>query len=484
MLTDVWVDPVQGSDANDGSTRGRALQTVESAWRRIPVAQSLTGTGYRILLARGTYPAENLPNYWESRYGTFMFPVLIQAADGPGTVNLPAMNVFDCRYIYLLGFSISAPGGDVLHFDRCDHVLVRQTEVRGLGTIADYNIPQETLKVNQSQFLYLEDNDISGAWDNAVDFVAVQYGHIVGNRIHRSGDWCIYLKGGSAYFRIEGNEIFDGGTGGFTAGQGTGFEFMNVPWVHYEAYDLKFINNVVHDTDGAGMGVNGGYNILFAYNTLYRVGRRSHLIEAGFGARGCDGDVARCAEYLRAGGWGIARQGQEEPIPNRNVFVYNNIVLNPPGFQSESQHFTIPGPALPDNGTNIASPARTDVNLQIRGNVIWNGPPSMALGIEDPDQGCQAVNLTCNAVQLLAENSINTLLPQLRDPAGGDFHPVPAGNVFSAKSYSIPDFSGGDRAQPPLAPEGNRMNGVSRDRDGIARNPSAPPGAYSSSGRP
>ena len=44
-------------------------------------------------------------------------------------------------------------------------------------------VPQETLKVNRCQCVSIENRDISGAWDNAVDFVAVHYGHVVGNRI-------------------------------------------------------------------------------------------------------------------------------------------------------------------------------------------------------------------------------------------------------------------------------------------------------------
>lgn len=50
------------------------------------------------------------------------------------------------------------------------------------------------------------------------------------------------------------NEIYDCGTGGYTAGQGTGFQYMVLPWIHYEANYITFVNNVVHDTQGAGFG--------------------------------------------------------------------------------------------------------------------------------------------------------------------------------------------------------------------------------------
>lgn len=480
VLTDIWVDPAQGNDSNDGRIRGRALRTVIEAWRRIPMGNTLTNSGYRITLAPGTYSPDTVPAYWELRHGTYLFPIIIQAADGAGTLRLRSMNFFDCRYVYLVGLNLESRAGDVLHFESCDHVLVRQTQVTGTGNIFNNESPQETLKVNQCQYVYVEDSDISGAWDNAVDFVAVQYGHIVGNRIHRAADWCIYLKGGSAYFRVEGNEIYDGGTGGFTAGQGTGFEFMVNPWLHYEAGDIKFINNIIHDTAGAGMGVNGGYNVFLAHNTLYRVGRRSHVIEAAFGLRGCDGATARCQGRLQAGGWGITSANREEPIPNRNVYIYNNVVYNPAGFRSESQHFAIYGPRVPGTGSNIPSPARTDTNLQIRGNVIWNGPASHPLGIEEPDQGCQPGNPTCNASQLRAENTINGTEPQLVNPSRGDYRPTAGSNLFQATTYVLPGFPGGDRAQPPLAPEGNLQNTLDRDRDGLPRSSPSPPGAYAS----
>lgn len=287
------------------------------------------------------------------------------------------------------------------------------------------------------------------------------------------------MKGGSAYFHIEGNEIYNCGTGGFTAGQGSGFEYMVSPWLHYEAYDIKFVNNIIHDTQGAGMGVNGVYNILLAYNTLYRVGANSHLIEVVFGLRSCDGDAARCSANLSAGGWGTTAVGADgEPIPDRNVFIYNNIIYNPPGYQSQWQHFTIMGPRTPSAGSNMPSPSVTDANLQIRGNLIWNGGADMPLGIEDPSQGCQDVDPTCNAAQLRADNTINTIQPQLVNPAGGDFHPTKGGSVFGVTTYPIPDFGWDDVPTPPTVPAGDLNNHILEDHDGQPRLWPGIPGAY------
>jgi len=474
-LQDLWVDPLNGNDANTGASRSTALRTINEAWSRIPQGAPLTTTGYRILLVAGDYPDTDFPTYWESRYGTADCPILIQSADAPGAAHLHGfVNVYDTRYLYLINLTLTTDG-DVFHCEQCDHLLIRGATMDG----GSAHNAHETVKVNQSRYVYIEDSDIANAYENAVDFVAVQHGHIVGNRLHGGDDWCLYLKGGSAYFRVEGNEIYDCGTGGFTAGQGSGLEYLVSPWLHYEAYDIKFVNNIVHDTQGAGMGVNGGYNILLAYNTLYRVGANSHLIEVVHGSRSCDGDAATCAANLSAGGWGTAAVGADgEPIPSRNVFIYNNILYNPPGYQSGWQHFAIYGPRTPSPGSNIPAPSRTDINLQIRGNLIWNGDASMPLGIEDPAQGCQDANPTCNAAQLRADNAINTVEPQLVNPAGGDFHPVPGGNVYDAVTYAIPDYDWSDAPTTPPVPAGNLSNQVPVDRAGRPRAASGPPGAY------
>jgi hypothetical protein len=227
------------------------------------------------------------------------------------------------------------------------------------------------------------------------------------------------------------------------------------------------------------MGVNGGYNILLAYNTLYRVGANSHAIEVVFGSRSCDEDAGRCADNRTAGGWGMQTVGAEgEPIPDRNVYIYNNIIYNPPGWQSQWQQFAIAGVRYPSEGSNIPSPAAADANLVIRGNLIWNGGPDLPLGIEDSSQGCRDSNPTCNAAQLRADNSINAVEPQLADPDNGDFRPTAGGDVFSVAAYPIPDFGWADAPAPPDVPPGDPSNRILLDRAGQPRPWPGIPGAY------
>jgi hypothetical protein len=452
-------------------------------WSRIPGstaadAAAPAATGYRIQLAPGAYPAydepnANVPGQLADRHGTYAHPIIIQSADGPGKVQLPGIEVTNCRYIYFVDLNTIGPssGGDGFHITSCEYVLFRRCDIDGNGRT------QEVLKGNQCRHVYVEDSRIHGPTDNVgLDFVAVQYGHIKRNIVSDTTDWGMYLKGGSSYFLVEGNEIFGAGNGGFTAGQGAGFEYMVNPWLHYEAYDIKFVNNIVHDTDGAGMGVNGGYNILLAYNTLYRVGRNSHAIEIVFGGRGCGGEADHLAAARAnhdAGGWGRAvAEDSQYYIPNKNIFIYNNIICNPSGYQSAWTHFATRADVTPPSGTNAPNPCKGDDNLQILGNFIWNGPSDMVLGIGDSGEA----RLVPGTVR--AQNIINVAQPQLINPDGGDFRPLVGGNIFGAVTYAIPDFTWADAPTPPAVPQGNLSNSVPKTRSGEARIQPGRPGAY------
>ncbi len=472
--TEIWVDPVSGNDSNPG-TLASPFRTLAHAWETVPTSDPLT-QAVRINLQPGTYTSDMIPLYWENRHGTFSAPIMIR---GNGTVRdqvilQETVNVYNVQYVYFENLSIIF-NGDVFHCELCDHILLRNMVLNGGAQQA-----QETIKVNQSQYFYVENSDVFGAWNVTIDFVAVEYGHVINNQIHNAGDWCMYFKGGSAYLTVEANTIFDCGNGGFSAGQGTGFQYMLPPWIQYETYDIKVVNNVIHDVEGAGMGVNGGYNILMAYNTMYRVGSRDHIFEAAFGTRSCNGipgDMGRerCQQYLDQGGWGTAAVDTGENyirIPNKNVYIYNNVFYNPSGYSSQWMHFAIYEPYANPPESNVPNPAVTDDNLQIRGNVIWNGDSSMPLGIEDT-LACQDSNPTCNASQLIAENSINMIEPHFVNPAAGDFHPLGEW-MNSVTTYSIPAFTW----DLVGVPSGNNNNEVAADFEGNVRLTTNPPGAY------
>lgn len=420
--------------------------------------QALTTTGYRVRIMPGAY-TNSTPAYWENRLGTVDRPILFAAEGTNWSVVLSDITIFNCSHLYFQGihFRKAISGGDGLQMERGRHVLFRDCKISGR------NLAHEGLKVNQSQHVYVERCDISGAGDNALDFVAVQYGHIINSRIYDAVDWVMYVKGGSAYILIDGNEVFNSsGNGGISAGQGTGFEFMVNPWLHYETYDVKIVNNFIHDTFGAGLGVNGGYNTLLAHNTLVRVGARSHVIEVVHGGRSCDGDTTACESNRLAGGWGTVG-GDAQYVPNRNTYIFNNIVFNPAPYQSEWQHFTIFETTTAPSGSNIQNPSRADVNLLIRGNIIWNGPPDHSIG------GCGYTTGTCHDALIKSENYINQFEPQFVNSTNMDFRPRIEGNLFASLSYPVPDFPGGDRPAIPATPAGLLANDVLQDFNAAPR---------------
>lgn len=335
---------------------------------------------------------------------------------------------------------------------------------------------KEGLKINQSTNVFVEDDDISGGWDNPVDYVAVQNGHVVGNTIHDGGDWCMYVKGGSANLVVDANELARCGTGGFTAGQGTGFEWMTDPYLTYEAMGVEFTNNVVHDVDGAAFGTNGGFEILFAYNTAFRAGTRSHLIEVLHGNRNCDGELATCRAHNAAGGWGPNGAGEDtQVIPARHVTIVDNVLVNPADAFAP-QLLSIASPVTPPAGWNVASPARVDDDLRIAGNVIWNGTADTPLGVEE-SSACTTANPTCNVEQLRRDNAINTIDPHLVDPAHGDLR---LAAPITGRTVAVPAAVWTDAPNRPdtRSRPWTRSAAVTHTRTGATRTLPGSPGAH------
>lgn len=398
--TEIFVGPT-GSDTNSG-TRSAPLHSIATAWNRIPQSSALTAP-VTITLLPGEYAATTMPNYWEHRIGTAAAPITLRS-DAPGRpVTLRGdLNMFNVHYFTLQGVRV-IPGGDAFHCEQCTNVTLDDVELDG-GTRA-----WDLLKVNQSSRITVRNSYIHGAGDNSIDFVAVQQATITGNIITSANDWCAYVKGGSTDVLVADNEIANCGTGGVTAGQGTGLEWMVAPWLTYEATNVVFRNNRIHDIQGAAFGVNGGSDILIENNRADRVGTRSHLIEVTFGSRSCDGNTARCAALIRQGAWGVAVTGDNAAnIPDRNVTIRNNVIINPPGVRSQWQHLEISTPRT-NTGVQVGpSPARTDTGLVITGNTIVNGDSSMPLGIDD-SVVCTPANPTCTVAQIYRDNDINGL---------------------------------------------------------------------------
>lgn len=365
----IYVNPSRGSD-NAPGTRARPLKTLTAAWNRIPAGQPLDRP-IRIVLAPGRYTPRITPNYWEDRQGTAAAPILITSASRRRRAVLPAANLYEVAHLTFARVAFR-DRFDLFHCERCSSVSITRSSLVGSPDRLHENI-----KVNQSQDFRLTRSRISGAGDNAVDLVAVQGGLIAANRIANAGDWCVYAKGGSADVRITGNVISDCGTGGVTAGQGTGLQFMSEPFIHYEAYRVEITDNDISGVEGAAVGVNGGYQILIAGNRAWDVGSRSHWVEITYGLRSCDGQPGdegreRCAELLAAGAWGTTRVDDGTNavwIPNRHVAILGNVIANPR--RRGDQLFSVADPysGASQQGSGLGA-VRADDDLEIAGNVI------------------------------------------------------------------------------------------------------------------
>lgn len=129
-------------------------------------------------------------------------------------------------------------------------------------------------------------------------------------------------------------------------------------------------------------------------------------------------------------------------------------------------------------GCNLPGTVEFDRRLVIRGNILYNGPPSLPTGARQ-DGGCLDTNPTCREGQLLRDNYVNTLRPEL-DALGRPT--VPAGQPGSLAGLPklvrpLPPFWLWEAG--PGVPQGTLANAVPRDRDARFRLAGRDaPGAY------
>ena len=163
---------------------------------------------------------------------------------------------------------------------------------------------------------------------------------------------------------------------------------MTAPFTRYEAYGIDVLDNVITDIEGAGIGVNGGYNVVVARNHLWNVGSRSHWLEVGFGSRSCDGQPGdegreRCQQHLNAGGWGTTRVDDGTNyvrIPNRHVWLLGNVIDNPRAQGDQLFSIAAPFDGPEQDGSGLAG-VRADDDLTIAGNLIAGR--DLPVGAED-----------------------------------------------------------------------------------------------------
>lgn len=546
----LYVDPVSGSDARDGSTPSTAFRTLTHALATIPLARRASAAdpvpapanSHEINLLPGTYTiaeesaavtppggeayfsTANDSLYFNHRAGTADRPIVIQGAlPGGGAPRGTArptlgfrLNFGSVQHVYVKNVRVALPpaapahtGEDTVHFHTLlpeplfaapvptHHVLLRNCEIFDGGRPGAPKC-HEVLKVNQCQHVYVEDCQVHGAYDgdgsNAIDFVAVQYGHVVDCDVYDAPDnWCMYVKGGSAYLRIEGNRIH-GALNGFAAGEGTTVAYLEKPWWHYEAYAIQFVNNLVYDTRTTAVRIQGGYDILVAFNTIHNAGTAGQVFALSLGERNCTTPML-CNDRIMEGAWATTSMGHVNIVPDRVVLVYNNVVLIDNGVSGFNifdiaADVPVPGspPSLRSTPRMPGDPPmlRADEGLEVRGNFLG------VLGAGDYSRHSAFVSMPSGHATLFGDNFRSTnrsdgTLPQLVTAAADPAYLRPDGaasNVLAPVSVSStvappPPPSTWLADLPAVAPDTRvapwpQMHDVDLDLDGRCRNAAAP----------
>ncbi len=101
-----------------------------------------------------------------------------------------------------------------------------------------------------------------------------------------------------------------------------------------------------------------------------------------------------------------------------------------------------------------------------RGNIFWNGDSTMPIGIEPDSTACASTNPTCNYAQLLADNTFNTINPQVVASTGRPSNTALT-TSFTKLWAPIPSWTSWEGTLGE--PAGATDNSVPRDADGELR---------------
>jgi hypothetical protein len=455
----LWVDPVNGSDSNNGKTRLTAYKTINAAWSG--AINRSAGIGVEIVLRPGDYPQETFTSQI-GQFGSYEFPTILRA-EFPDTARLHGQLIISGNNVYVIGLSVEGRGPSFYAIQGVgDFLLLRDVHV----TVGD------GVYFQLSSHIYLENVRIEDSNHNGIDIDRTRYGHVINSRVARAAAACMTVTEGSAYLTIDGND-FGPSANGIEIGGFSIFERLISPWIRYDTYDVKVTNNVIHDYSVIALAFGGSYNLLFAHNTVVAP-LGGTFIFGGYGRRVC-GEPSTCQTLRAAGGWGPTASGLSASIPNKNVSIFNNIFDTRPSMPQAIFLNTLPAVTTQPSDSNVPVPTRSDDNLQVRGNIAWAKVLQL---VPSSGAGCDDSNPTCNTAQLMADNRISTFQPQLIDPLNGNFRPVANGNLFGLAAVTIPPFTWSE-----MVPTGELTNTVSRDADNIPRTRFVP-GAFTLSSAP
>jgi len=296
-----------GDDLNPG--------TIEQPWETITHAWRQVSAGDTINVRAGVYPEGRIwVEFLDGAPGAY---ITFKSYDGDLAATLEGGLCFwQCHYIKWQGFDMEGGTGGIMHIagdpvqdpaQRSQYIYVERCYIHHPDGQTDL------VKTNQSDYLYIQDNELAynGGVDQVIDMVWVTYSIGRRNYIHDWGDHGLFTKGGCMYCTYEDNVMVDAlpvnkSDEATRFGGCTSPDIWHNPNTIYESEYTVIRNNLIND---APEGANGTYTCYYAYfynNTC------------------CDCGNSR---------FQIVRQhfGEQDHPPSRHVFYFNNVFLDTEG---------------------------------------------------------------------------------------------------------------------------------------------------------
>jgi len=275
-------DVFVATNGNDTTGDG----TITKPYATLTKATSVAVAGDNINMRAGTYVQHR---YWDSGGdGAAGQYITISAYDGDLSVVFQADNTgmdaicFHARhYIKLIGLEVKQ-GSNIVHADGGSQYIYIQR-----CYIHDASLEGDCIKVNQCDYVYVEDNEVAvpgdrsgGGSQEGIDFVDVDFSAQRDNYVRDFKDMALYTKGGSENNIIERNVISNQTTtyGNPATGFGQQTDSNLMDGATYQSYNCVYRNNIIRASAMGAIGTYDCYHGYFYHNTVYNCGNSTHGI--------------------------------------------------------------------------------------------------------------------------------------------------------------------------------------------------------------
>ncbi len=288
-----------GNDANPG--------TIDQPWQHVAYGVQQLSAGDTLNVRAGVYDEHLYIDTVNGEPGAY---ITIQSYDGDlAAVLTDYVDFYARQYMKLIGFEISG-GTNTVHIEPGRKLNPRSQYIYIQRCYVHDSEGGDAIKVNQSDYIFIEDCEVVRGADQVIDFVWVNHSAVRRSYLHDFLDAGFYCKGGSLYDVVEDcvlSHALDSVTIAMRFGGTTDKRFRN-PDSSYSSEYCVFRNNVIRDAE---RGANGTYETWYAYfynNTIHNCGSPNY---------------------------GIIMHHADPPVTSdggsRHLFYYNNVFLDTDG---------------------------------------------------------------------------------------------------------------------------------------------------------